>query len=214
MQSLGPGSSRAGGGQSTATPATLAVQLRHKLEGLDLTADLAVNELAVDGVRRYSSTPLRMSVDLAPPSKRLQGLMYRIGLQGVLAPRQLVGRSSGAGGSSSSSGRNGGSSGDAAASYALAVHMQVRPGVLRLWGWPGPVLGLGRHMRPGRCSKAHGSVVATKEYGWVVMAVCHSHCIPATFATCSPGGVLLVLLLLTGRPRSRRRACSVEAHPH
>jgi hypothetical protein len=127
LQTLGPASSTPGAAQSTATPATLAVQLRHKLEGLDLTADLAVNELAVDGVRRYSSTPLRMSVDLAPPSKRLQGLMYRIGLQGVLVPRQLPGGPSAAvgvvqGGSSSGIG----SSGDGS-NYALAVHMQVRP---------------------------------------------------------------------------------------
>lgn len=126
LQTLGPASSTPGAAQSTATPATLAVQLRHKLEGLDLTADLAVNELAVDGVRRYSSTPLRMSVDLAPPSKRLQGLMYRIGLQGVLVPRQLPGGPSAAvgvvqGGSSSGIG----SSGDGS-NYALAVHMQVR----------------------------------------------------------------------------------------
>ncbi|WIA21737.1 hypothetical protein OEZ85_000902 [Tetradesmus obliquus] len=77
---------------------SLAMQLKQQLEGLDLTADLAVNEPSVEGVRRYATTPLRLAVDLAPSSSsrhgssssssssRLKGLLFRVGLHGVVAP--------------------------------------------------------------------------------------------------------------------------------
>jgi hypothetical protein len=74
---------------------SLSMQLKQQLEGLDLTADLALNEPSVEGVRRYATTPLRLAVDLAPSSSssrhggsssRLKGLLFRVGLHGVVAP--------------------------------------------------------------------------------------------------------------------------------
>jgi hypothetical protein len=95
---------------------SLKLQLKQQLEGLDLTADLAINEMCVDGVTRYATTPLRLAVDIAPSSsstKRLklqqdstgsstgstdaatgsgrgsswlQGVLFRVGLHGVVAP--------------------------------------------------------------------------------------------------------------------------------
>eukprot|EP00879_Flechtneria_rotunda_P008163 GHRR01008551.1.p1 GENE.GHRR01008551.1~~GHRR01008551.1.p1 ORF type:complete len:366 (+),score=190.80 GHRR01008551.1:764-1861(+) len=80
-------------GQST----SLSMQLKQQLEGLDLTADIAVNDPSVESVRNYCITPLRVAVDLAPSGngsvfrvKRgrgvMQGLLYRVGLHGVVAP--------------------------------------------------------------------------------------------------------------------------------
>jgi hypothetical protein len=74
---------------------SLSMQLKQQLEGLDVTADLALNEPSVEGVRRYATTPLRLAVDLAPSSSsrhssssssRLKGLLFRVGLHGVVAP--------------------------------------------------------------------------------------------------------------------------------
>jgi hypothetical protein len=74
---------------------SLSMQLKQQLEGLDLTADLAVNEPSVEGVRRYATTPLRLAVDLGPSSSskhgsssssKLKGLLFRVGLHGVVAP--------------------------------------------------------------------------------------------------------------------------------
>lgn len=82
---------------------SLSLQLKQKLEGLDLTADLAINEPAVEGVSRYCAAPLRLALDLAPgsggsgsgllgggggsrASRRLNGLLFRVGLHGAVAP--------------------------------------------------------------------------------------------------------------------------------
>jgi hypothetical protein len=45
---------------------TLTMQLRQQLEGLELTADLAMNEMCADSVTRYTTTPLRITLDVAP----------------------------------------------------------------------------------------------------------------------------------------------------
>lgn len=56
---------------------SLKMQLKQQLEGLDLTADLAINEVCVDGVTRYATTPLRLAVDLAPSSSSTKRFKLR-----------------------------------------------------------------------------------------------------------------------------------------
>lgn len=72
-----------------------ALQLKQQLlDGYELTADLAVNEPSLDGVRRAVNTPLRLSVDVGPrPTQRLGPLLYRVGVHGVLAPASAEGSS-------------------------------------------------------------------------------------------------------------------------
>jgi hypothetical protein len=113
---------------------SLMLQLKQQLEWLDLTADLAVNEPSVEGVRRYSRTPLRLAVDLAPNSSstmrrmknsgKLKGLLFRVGLHGAVAPVEDV-----AGHTAAAAGRSnaGGSTAAAAAEHqqhGLSVHCQ------------------------------------------------------------------------------------------
>lgn len=116
---------------------SLKLQLKQQLEGLDLTADLAMNEMCVDGVTRYAATPLRLAVDIAPSSsstKRaklrqgiacssgssggssdaapggssgsswLQGVLFRVGVHGVVAPLGNAAAASSIGASRSTTG--------------------------------------------------------------------------------------------------------------
>lgn len=96
-----------------------AMQLKQQLlDGYELTADLAINEPSLDGVRSAVNTPLRLSVDVAPkPTQRLGPLLYRFGAHGVLAPA-----SAGGGGSAAGSSRS---------THVLAAHAQ---GALALVG--------------------------------------------------------------------------------
>lgn len=61
------------------------MELKQQLEGLELTANLAVNEPCVDSVRRYTVTPLRLSVDVTPRVPRNRWLLYRIGMHGAMS---------------------------------------------------------------------------------------------------------------------------------
>jgi hypothetical protein len=56
---------------------SLKMQLKQQLEGLDLTADLAINEVCVDGVTRYATTPLRLAIDLAPSTSSTKRFKLR-----------------------------------------------------------------------------------------------------------------------------------------
>ncbi|KIY96659.1 hypothetical protein MNEG_11303 [Monoraphidium neglectum] len=85
------GSGSAAGGGGAAGPRCgpwAALQLKQQLlDGYELTADLALNEPSLDGVRASINTPLRLSVDVGPRPGLAPGpLMYRVGAHGVLAP--------------------------------------------------------------------------------------------------------------------------------
>ncbi|GBF99702.1 hypothetical protein Rsub_12414 [Raphidocelis subcapitata] len=115
----GGGRAGSGSGSSSAPHGmSAALQLRQALlDGYELTADLAVNEPMLDGVRPATNTPLRLSIDVAPrPTQRLGPLLYRVGAHGVLAPSTAEGAGGGAGGRTP---------------HVLAAHMQ---GALALAG--------------------------------------------------------------------------------
>jgi hypothetical protein len=114
-------SSRPGGGGGSGGRArgmSAALQLKQQLvDGYELTADLAVNEPSLDGVRRAVNTPLRLSVDVGPrPTQRLGPLLYRVGAHGVLAPATVD---------------SDGAAVERRGSHVLAAHMQ---GALALAG--------------------------------------------------------------------------------
>lgn len=115
-QAAGGSARGSGSGGASKRGASAALQLKQQLlDGYELTADLAVNEPSLDGVRSSVNTPLRLCVDVAPrPTQGLAPVLYRVGLHGVLAPEAAEG------------GRG---------AHVLAAHMQVRraQGALPVW---------------------------------------------------------------------------------
>ncbi|KAI8475001.1 MAG: hypothetical protein J3K34DRAFT_456450 [Monoraphidium minutum] len=83
----------AGGSARQAGP-WAALQLKQALveSGYELTADLALNEPSLDGVRPAAATPLRLALDVGPrPGAGAGPLLYRAGAHGVLAPEAAGG---------------------------------------------------------------------------------------------------------------------------
>jgi hypothetical protein len=105
---------------------SLKLQLKQDLQGLDLTADLAMNEMSVDGVTRYAVTPLRLALDVAPSRSSTKRLKPREGSSSSSSSGSAA-ASSGSSDAAVGSGSGSGSSWLQGVLFRVGVHGVVAP---------------------------------------------------------------------------------------